>query len=184
MNRELRLAIEKLAGTHLKDVVSMLVCTVDSVDKDNQTCDCSPISGDAATSLPGVLLMAENDDGLVVFPAVDSTVVVALSTRNDAYVFMYSEIDELLITISNGEGAKATKYNIKAGSQQFNDGSFGGLVKITQLTTKLNNLITQLKAQLDLIATGIAAGGGSYSPGTLSQFSKTDYENDKIKHGI
>lgn len=180
-DREIEESIQKLAGTYQKDIVSLKLCTVTSVDKESRTCECTPISGNADTTIPKVRLMAEANDGFLVLPKAGSTVMVALSSRGYAYVFMYSDIDEVNITI--GEAGNYTSFDIKDGLQQFNDGSFGGMVKIVALTTKLNNLITQLTAQLGLIATGIAAGGGSYTPGTLSTFNKIDYENIKITHG-
>ncbi len=159
--RSIEIAVQKLAGTYLKDIVSILSCTVDSVDADNRVCDCTPIGGDATTSIPGVQLCAENNNGLVVFPKVGSTVIVAQSIRNNTFVMMFSDVDAI----------------------QFMDGTFGGLVKIIDLTTKLNNLKTEVQAELVKIQTAITALGGAYVPGTLSAFSKADYENTLVKHG-
>jgi hypothetical protein len=112
--RDWETMIQKNAGTYLKDIVSILVCTVDSVDKPNRTCDCTPIGGDATTQVPGVQLCAENDNGFLVYPTVGSTVIVALSKRNVAFVVMWSGVDSI----------------------QMLDGTFLGIVKVTELVQK------------------------------------------------
>ena len=66
---------------------------------------------------------------------------------------------------------------------KLNDGSYGGLIRIADLTAKNNNLVSQVQAELTKIATGIASAGGTYTPGTLSTFNQSDYENTNVKHG-
>jgi len=51
------------------------------------------------------------------------------------------------------------------------------------LTAKNNNLVSQIQAELTKIATGIASAGGTYTPGILSTFNQSDYENTNVKHG-
>lgn len=53
-------------------------------------------------------------------------------------------------------------------------------VRYTPLNTGLQQLVDALQVQLGLIATGIAAGGGSYTPGTLT-LDITDSRIDEIK---
>lgn len=48
------------------------------------------------------------------------------------------------------------------------EGNSHNLVKHTPLDTALQNFKTALQVELGLIATGISAGGGSYTPGTLT----------------
>jgi len=139
--------IQKLAGTYLKDIVSVLICTVDSVDKDNRVFDCTPVNGDANTSIPGVQLCAENNNGFLVFPEVGSTVIVALTTRQTAFLLLPSDIT----------------------NAQFMDGTFGGMVKVIQLTQKvnalenlINDLVVKFNAHTHITACG--AGAGSAAP--------------------
>lgn len=169
--KEIEKAVQRLSGTYLKDIVSILICNVDSVDFDNRTCDCTPISGDADSALPGVLLCAENDNGLVVSPKVDSTIIVALSTRNTAFVLMFSEIDKV----------------------QFMDGSYGGFTKTQELKTQIDKLNAQLQAVIDSLKnwTPVPNDGGAAlktyfgtaisgkDPGDFS-----DIENTLLTHGI
>lgn len=150
--RDWQIMIQKNAGTYLKDIVSIVICTVDSVDKDNRVCDCTPIGGDADTSMPSVQLCAENDNGLLVFPEIGSTVIVGLSVRNTAFVIMSSALSNI----------------------QMLDGTFAGLVKVIELTAKLNvyeGILNNIIAANILIqAAGVSSPGTPVTNGTLAAF--------------
>lgn len=136
-----------------------IVCSVDSVDLANKTCDCSPKDGKA--DLLGVRLMAKNTTGFFIIPTIGSDVVVTMINRNTGYVSMFSDVDFIHL---NGD-------------------VYGGLMKINEFTLKQNQLVVELQAQLALISTAIAGVGGSYVAGVLSAFNKSDYENTKVKQG-
>lgn len=157
MSKELRDALKTLTKPNNDGYGK--VCTVDSVDLVNRTCYCIPINEDA--DITEVRLMANIDNGFLLIPEVNSIVVVSFLSDSSAYVALVSKVSEV----------------------QLNGTNFNGLIKIDEQTSKLNQLVTELQTQLGLIATGIAAGGGSYTPATLSTFNKTDYENIKIKQG-
>ena len=126
--KDIEKAVQRLAGTYLKDIVELVICNVTSVDKDNRVCDCTPIGGNAATLIPSVQLCAENSDGLVVFPKVGSTVIVALSIRNNAFIQFFSEIDQMVIYNNINGTAFYYNFNIDGnGLQQFNSDTYGGL---------------------------------------------------------
>lgn len=135
------------------------LCTVDSVNLTDMTCYCIPVNGDA--DMKDVRLIAQNDPGFLIVPKVGSVVGVSILDSGTGYVSMTSEVSEIRL---NGQ-------------------SFGGIVKIDAQTIKLNQLVTQIQAQLALISTGLAGVGGVYTPGLLSTFSKTDYENTTVSHG-
>lgn len=151
----LRDSLRMIAKTD--DEVYSVVCTVSNVT--NESCDCTPVNGDA--DFIGVRLQASVSTGIIIKPKDGSIVIVTMINKTTGYVAMFSEVDSIVL---NGD-------------------NYDGLVRVNDLTTKLNQLITQLTTQLGLIATGIATGGGSYTPGTLSTFSATDYKNTTIKHG-
>lgn len=166
---DVRESVQKLAGTYLKDIIQIFLCTVDSVDEPNRQCDCTPIGSDSTTSLPGVLLCAENNNGLVVFPHVGSTVIVALSTRNTAFVLMYSDVDKV----------------------QFMDGSFGGMVKVIDLVTQLNNVQNLLNQFITIYNTHTHAVSGAATAvpnqvetSTVTPTVRSDIENTLITQGI
>jgi hypothetical protein len=141
---------------------------VNSVDIPNRQCAVTTITGKSEIDIPNVQLMAGTNDGFMLIPSVDSMVYVVYSRRNLPFVIMFSQIDSVFLICDN---------------VVVNDGSYGGMVQIINLTSKLNNLVAQLQSQLTAIATGVAEGGGSYAPGTISQFNKSDYENTEFKHG-
>ncbi len=177
--KDIEKSIQKLAGTYLRDIVSIVVCTVDSVDFDNRECDCTPISGDADTQIPGVLLCSENNNGLVVSPKVGSTVIVAQSTRNTAFVIMYSDIDKV----------------------QFMDGTFGGMIKLLDpddtekgVLKKLNNIENKIDDLISAINGWVPVpnDGGAALKAALTSWLATDLtltvrgdiENELITQGI
>lgn len=119
----------------------------------------------------------DTDDGLYVIPAVDSYVVIGkIDGGVDFILIQASKIDKILFKIGTTTG-EFTSTGIK-----YNGGNKGGLINIVDQTTKLNQLVTEVQTQLGLIATGLAGVGGSYAPGVLSSFVKTDFEDTKIKH--
>ena len=95
--RTLQDAVQMLAGTYNKDIVSLILCTVDKVN--DFTIDCTPISGEATTQIPGVKLNSEANDGFMIVPKEGSTVLVATSSRNDYFTVMYSDIDKVVCVI-------------------------------------------------------------------------------------
>lgn len=166
--RILRECVQQMAGTHLKDKVKFVDCNVDTIDLDAGTCNATPIGEDAPVQIININLESEVADGLLIVPVVGSTITVFYSTRNLPYILKYSDIDKIYYS---------------GNLFQFGDGSAGGMVKIADLTLSLNQLVTELQAQLALIATGITGVGGAYVPGTLSTFSKSDYEDTNVTHG-
>ena len=125
-NRGIQETIRKLAGTHLKDDIYLIQATVTSVNIPERTCDCTPIGGEAVTDLTGVQLMAEIDDGFLLIPAINSTVIVCYSTRNVPYIALFSAIDAVLLVTLTG---------IKLQGDEL-----GGLVITPHLLTKINNI--------------------------------------------
>jgi hypothetical protein len=164
----IRDAIRQLSKSN--DEVYSIVCTVDSVDATNRTCDCSPIDGKA--DLLGVRLMAENSTGLFILPKVNSTVIVTMINVFTGYVAMFSEVEEI----------------------QLNGDNYDGLVRISDLVTKLNNLenkvnaiISTYNAHTHITTCGAGAGTASPTPstvvGTLTPTTQSSIENITVKHG-
>lgn len=176
-DRKINEAVQTLAGVNNFDNVKLVKCEVISVDENKRTCNVTTSGGVADFDINDVSLMASIDDGLLVIPAVGSDAIVCYNSKNVKYICQFSEINKVLIIIGD------TTAEVKDGSIKFNDGSFDGLVKISDLTSKLNDMVTKINVELGKIQTGIIAGGGSYTPTSLSNFNKSDYENTKITHG-
>lgn len=174
--RKLKEAIQHMAGTHLWDKVQLVDCNVDSVDINNGVCSATSIGGNAQTKFPNVSLESDIADGLLIVPKVGSTITIIYSTRNDAFVFKYSDIDNIFY------------YGKK---WQFGDGSFGGIMKVPALVLNLN---IQLNALIAAITAGYTAQAGidggvgltafSSAVGSVQDLKTADLENNNVTHGL
>lgn len=187
MSREIIEAIQKISGTQFNDNVKLLAASVVSVNESARTCVVTTTSSQASVTIENVQLMASVDDGFLLIPTIDSTVIVSYSTHNAPFITLFSSIDKVLIIVGN------TQMKITDGLVQFNDGSLGGLVKITQLTNKLNNLenlVNDLAAKYNshTHVLALSAGTGTAAPTTttettvLTPTAQADIEDTTIKH--
>ena len=177
-DRYIKEAIEKLAGTHLKDDVKFVDCTVDNVDLDLGTCSATPIGENNPTQIINIELEAEVCDGLLIVPVVGSTISVIYSTRNTPYVYKFSDIDSVVYS---------------GNTWQFGDGKFGGIPKVIELTAKINalenlinNILNVLKTTtIPLAPTGTYPFAPLYSDlnDILPITKKEDLENPNVTHG-
>lgn len=150
---DIRQAIQSLSGLNDLQYEGVL-CKVSDIDLATFTCTCTPTNGDA--EFYDVLLNADAEKGFTLIPANNSVVIVQQTSQATAYVSMVSKVDQVYI----------------AGDAN------GGLVKVTELTTKLNQLVTQISANFTAI-TAIYP----YTIVPLTPFTPTDYQNLKVKHG-
>ena len=119
-------AVNKMSGQHKLDQVTYIDSEVISVDIPNRKCSCKAIGGHTDYDFPTVRLMASVDDGILIEPVIGSTIKVIFSQNIEPFAVQFSEIENITI-ITN------TKIT-------FQDGSFGGLVKVEELTAKINAL--------------------------------------------
>jgi hypothetical protein len=95
---ELKLAIRKLASS--PDERYSLLCKVLSVDKDNATCEVSPLNASADIQNVRLNSLIGQKKGLLIFPKAGSTVTVSFYSKDQAYVSQYSDIDSFNIYIA------------------------------------------------------------------------------------
>lgn len=97
----LRQAIQQMAMSGAE--LYCKVCTVDAVNEDARTIDCTPI--DEGAPLLGVNLQADQEQevGVVQFPAEGSDVVVAFLSANVAVVVLTTEVAKTMLTVGNTE---------------------------------------------------------------------------------
>lgn len=163
-------AIRILAGVNHRTPYSLLDCTVVSVDLATRTVQVQAVQGSAANVFTARLMPAV-DDGLLYIPEIDSTVCVAQGGDTTPYVTMWSALSGIVLR----------------------GGEFAGLVKVIELTKKLNNLeklINDLVSKFnDHTHIGVTSGGGvsgittSQETGSLVVTKQSDIENTNIKHG-
>lgn len=150
------------------DVDFGIPCKVIGYDSDDQTIDCSPIAEGA--DFLNVKLQAEQSSGALLIPKKGSVVIIQQTSSASAYVSLFGELDEIV----------------------FFDGDNGGLVKVSELVEKLNNLenwINTFKATFDLhVHSGVTTGAGSSavsptpSPNTLTPTTEQELEDENITH--
>ncbi len=200
-------AIKKLAKEG--DTASILLGTVSAVDKDARTVDVEPINEDAP--ILGVNLQANQEStlGVVQFPREGSYVAVAMLSGYEAgVVVLTDDVESIEVNINDGTKLTLTEdgisLNVKDGitldiddkAAVFNGGDLGGLIKIEELTNKINALVNTVNALIDNynahthITT--ATVSASPTPGVISPivapalkaqtFKAKDYEDDKVKH--
>lgn len=186
-------------------------CTVDTIDTAARTVDCTPLDGD--TPVLGVNLQAnqEAELGLVLWPRQGSHVIVAFLNDAAAVVVLTEDVERLELKIGQENPVEwlvedgAAKLSVggttvemaKDKAITFNGGGLGGLIKIAELTAKLN----KLRGEVDALASKYnshvhittATIGPSETPGKIAAttskaqlttpFNRGDYENKKITHG-
>ena len=169
-NADLTALIQEIAGTRNEDKVRLFICSVNSVNESNRTANVTTINGSSELTFDANL-NAGKGDGFVSIPKDDSEVYVLTSKYTNPFIVAYSDI---------------VSYFIKGGE-------FGGLVKVIELTEKLNNLesdINDLK-QAFTSWTPVTQDGGAalkataatWSSSILIETQQSDIENEKVKHG-
>jgi len=151
--------------------VYSLVCKVLSVDETNRTCEVEPIDGSAG--IPETRLQANINlnSGFILFPAIDSHVVVCFLNKNAAFVALFSEVDKVHLR----------------GDQ------LGGLIKVEDLVTRLNNVendLNDLKTVFNSWTPVSQDGGaalktaaGTWFGSQIETTEKSHIENTNVNHG-
>jgi hypothetical protein len=184
-DRQIQEAVQRLAGVQLADQVYLVEGTVTAVDVSTRTCTVLVGSDQSEYELPGVRLMAEVDDGVLIIPSVDSPIIVGYSKRILPFVCQFSQVERVL-TVTGG-----TSIEVKDGLIQLNDGSYGGLVQVTALVKKmnaledlLNDLITKYNTHIHPASSGTTSPTASQETRTITARTKqADLENTSVKHG-
>lgn len=205
VSRQIIESVQRMTGTLLTDNVRMMAASVNAVNIDTRTCTVTTLSSQGAITIENVQLMASVDDGLLYVPAIDSTVIVAYSTFNKPFIALFSGLSKLVIVGGeNNAGIEITddgilieiadtKLNLADGKTTLNDGALGGLVKVVQLTQKLNALESAVNQLKQIFSTWVPVpqdGGAALKTAAatwagqqLTQTQRADIENDKIVQG-
>lgn len=142
-----------------------------AVNKQKNTCTVEPLNGDSI--FYDIKLQAQmSNKGLIIYPVKNSLVVITPLSETEAFVSMFSEIEDIT----------------------FNKGVYGGMVKATELVKQLEKTNEVLSAILNVISGSPIPEPGNGSPSAFQIALKTailnkqigdysDIENKKIKHG-
>ena len=154
------------------------VCTVDAVNEDARTIDCTPI--DEGAPLLGVNLQADQEQevGVVQFPAEGSDVVVAFLSANVAVVVLTTEVTKTMLTVGNTEAVvednsvtlatekvsvevkdKTAKIDVDGTTVEFdgNTTTFNGGSETMANATDLKNQLTTMSGRIDAIINAISS---------------------------
>lgn len=172
MSREIKQAIQQLANDPNKGE-RVFVCVVESVSLEEKTCDVIIADG-SGILLPAVRLQAQPGNGIMVVPKVSSLVVVTMINSTNGHATMFSDVENIV----------------------YFDGSFGGLIKIEELVTKINNTENKLNDLIEKwnsFCTSYIPGSPAVTglPPTLANSvetplevtQKSELENTLITHG-
>jgi hypothetical protein len=168
--------IRTLVGMH--DIVSVFDAKVNSVDETARMCEVTIVTGKSSNILP-VRLMASVDDGCLLIPKVDSTVVVTMSEYVEPYISMYSEIERIVWLGGEYDGVPIVTHPT--------DNTKGLLSKINGLENLLNDLILKFNAHTHVLT--LSAGTGTAAPTTTQEIqsihpitTQIDIEHPNIIH--
>lgn len=172
----LRQAIQQMAMSGAE--LYCKVCTVDAVDENARTIDCTPI--DEGAPLLGVNLQADQEQevGVVQFPAEGSDVVVAFLSANVAVVVLATEITKTILTIGDTETIvednsvtlttksvsvevkdKTAKIDVDGTTVEFdgNTTTFNGGSETMANATNLKQQLTTMSGRIDAIINAISS---------------------------
>lgn len=118
------------------------------------------------------------DGDFLVVPEVGSKCVITFISSTEAVLSLVEKINKIVIKAAD--------------TIEFNDGKNGGLVKASEISTKLNAIINDINNLKNLLtAAPVSPGDGGatlkasllpWAQTSLNTTSKSDFENTKIKH--
>ena len=149
-----------------------------SVSQSDRTCVVELQDGQSSNTLTA-RLMASVDDGCLMLPSVDSTVVLHGGDRVKPYVAMMSEVDEIVWLGGEYDGVPIVKHPSNTNK--------GLLKKINNLENLINDLITNYNTHTHVLT--LTMGTGTADPTTTQQTTniapltaQADIEHPKITH--
>lgn len=159
--------LKRIVANGATGILPVIAAKVIAVNKDNATICAMPID----TSQPEILdirLRADvsNLDGLVVFPAIDSHVLLAPIDNNNTVYFVVgtTEITETIINVLDTSiSIVGNQISINSSNIILNNGQIGGLVKLPELVEALNNInqFLSIFRQAIKVAVPVAGDGGA-----------------------
>lgn len=188
MQGDINKLIQQICGVYNKDLLSIEIATVQTVDLDEWTCTAIPQSGIAQTLITGIQFSAElSSNGFILVPAIGSNIIVVQTLRNENYVFMCSEVDQFIFYCDNGDGTFQS-FVINKNGITLGDGSYGGIPIDGKILSNLGSLLTYMNSQFTAIATALnGLGGGLGAPiteGMANSPTMESTQNKEINHGI
>lgn len=159
--------IRKIVG---KTNFSTYLCKVKIVN--GATCDVVRAIDDMEIKDVRINSTITENEGLVIAPKVNSYVLITDIDGDKWFVSQYSQIDSITLDVDN--------------KIVINGGNNDGIIKINELTQKLNDLVNAFNNHIHTttatVGAALVAGEISAPTPQAQNFNKTYYENDKILH--
>ena len=139
MSDDIRMGIRQLIKNDIKS--NLYIVQVTSVDTNENTCEGTTSLAESDIPLTNIKLSTAANDGFILYPAVDSTILVIKNiTDNSYYMIAHEDLQEISINVTNNI--------VNANQTTFNGGNNKGMVKAPILTYYLNNIIYLENAML------------------------------------
>lgn len=181
---QLRTLLEKWTMSYAELTLAKVV----SVNETELTCVVEMLKNE--TEYQGVRLRSVIDDGvdgIYAIPEVDSIVVVGEldNNRQAMFVVKCSSISKYVLQIGN------MSLIMDVNEVVFNGGNYGGLIKVSDLVSKINRIEDKLKSHQHVyinaaaVATLTTPASAFLPPDTTLVFTNTtvsDIENEEVKH--
>jgi hypothetical protein len=172
--------------------VVLIPGVVKSVNKSEKTCTIIPLDDSADfidVKLKPIVDSNESDNGIVLYPAKNSYVIVGCLNGDDTntIIIEYSKIDSVSIKVGkdfNLELSNKGELKINAKKTVFNNGKNGGLAKVKELTKKINNLESKVDSMIVNLQKPAALGVpvDAITQPILVQTTEKELSNDLIEH--
>ncbi|MBN1250691.1 MAG: hypothetical protein JXA16_01050 [Bacteroidales bacterium] len=167
--------------------------TVKSVDEGKRTC--VAIIDDYELEDVRLNAVVDNNENVsFILPVIGSWILVSyiLGSETDAYVCAFSEVEKVIIKANNVEAELTEILLNNVENLVINNGENAGLVKVVELTEKLNNIESDINNLKQAIASwapvaqdggaGLKMGLNSWLGLQLTPTKQADLENGIIKH--
>lgn len=175
--------LEKIA----QNVVQMTLVRAKVIAVYDQAIDVTPINEDADIFDVKIrVIIDENEAGVMIFPLIESVVLVGLISDTDAYLLSCSEVERMVINTG--------KFRFEVddeGNAIFDQGENEGLVKLPELRTEIDKLNSYLNTIKQTFSTWVPVpndGGSALKVAMNSALASqqtadlSGVGNDKIKH--
>ena len=183
-----------------KEELYLKIGTATEINQDEFTFTFTPLDEKSKVFDVRMKTIADNaQESIVIVPKEGTQVVVAFHSNTVGQCVIVKESSDIFLNTENKKESIATLYELICNDVQvttesfvFNGGAFEGLIKINDLTTKLNELVSEVndfKDDYNLhkhvgVLSGVQVSGISDKIilDDMTDFNKDDYENPIIKH--
>ncbi len=167
--RKIRNAIREIANAGNTAAFETYACTVTAVT--GAMCDVQRILDEKEIKEVRLNATIQAAAGLLIVPKIGSVVLITNIDGDKNFVSQFSEIEKITLNVE-------TAIEINGGTN--------GLVKIQELTDKLNALVQKYNGHTHSVSTSGSAtsqtGTASATTDRADTFNKSDYEDTKILH--